>query len=149
MPRVKVCINSHLVYSFSLCCGEFVDGGKFAIKIAPMRHNASAQKRAFIMGQAGKNHVLIKTILFLIFFKTISSLLKKTVLKSSLAFVIIVIKNRRFIKRKNIMREKIYQVLEPSKESNDVLGKVYDFFMIGIIIISIIPLAFKTHYRVF
>ena len=55
MPRVKVCNNSLLVYSFSLCFGKFVDGGKFAIKIAPMRHNASAQKGAFIMGQAGKS----------------------------------------------------------------------------------------------
>ena len=45
------------------------------------------------------------------------------------------------------MREKIYQVLEPSyKDSDDILSKVYDFFMIAVIIISIIPLAFKEHY---
>ena len=46
------------------------------------------------------------------------------------------------------MREKIYQVLEPSyKDSDDILSKVYDFFMIAVIIISIIPLAFKEHYK--
>ena len=49
---------------------------------------------------------------------------------------------------KQNMREKIYQVLEPSKD-NDVLSKVYDFFMIAVIIISIIPLAFKEHYKAF
>ena len=47
------------------------------------------------------------------------------------------------------MREKIYQVLEPSKDNDDILSKVYDFFMIAVIIISIIPLAFKEHYKAF
>ena len=47
------------------------------------------------------------------------------------------------------MREKIYRVLEPSKENHDIASKVYDFFMIVVIIISIIPLAFKEQYSLF
>ena len=47
------------------------------------------------------------------------------------------------------IRTKIYQILEPSKENDSVASKVYDFFMIAIIIISIIPLAFKVHYKAF
>ena len=39
------------------------------------------------------------------------------------------------------MRKKLYQIIEPA--DNNVVSKIYDFFMIFIIIISLIPLAFK------
>lgn len=45
------------------------------------------------------------------------------------------------------MREKIFQIIEPAKEN--VLSKVYDFFMMAVIIISVIPLAFKETNIVF
>lgn len=45
------------------------------------------------------------------------------------------------------MREKIYQIIEPAKES--LLSKVYDLFMMAVIIVSIIPLAFKDTNNVF
>ena len=39
------------------------------------------------------------------------------------------------------MRKKLYQIIEP--ENDNVLSKIYDFFMMTVIVISIIPLAFK------
>ena len=41
------------------------------------------------------------------------------------------------------MRERIYQIIEKS-EGDDKISAVYDTFMIVMIILSIIPLAFKT-----
>lgn len=41
------------------------------------------------------------------------------------------------------MRKKIYTVIEPDN-SGDKLSAVYDFFMMATIIISIVPLTFKT-----
>ncbi len=45
--------------------------------------------------------------------------------------------------RKMITRERIYAVIEKS-EGNDVASAAYDYFMIAVIIVSLIPLAFKT-----
>ncbi|GEM_PF-5935760 len=59
MPRVKVCINSHLVYSFSFfsmlwrVCGW----GEVCYKNSNDATQRIGAKRAFIMGQAGKNRV--------------------------------------------------------------------------------------------
>ena len=39
------------------------------------------------------------------------------------------------------MRKKLYQIIEPANDN--VLSKIYDFFMMTVIVISIIPLAFK------
>lgn len=41
------------------------------------------------------------------------------------------------------MREHIYQIIEKS-DGNDKLSKIYDIFMIVVILVSMIPLAFKT-----
>lgn len=41
------------------------------------------------------------------------------------------------------MREHIYQIIEKS-DGNDKLSKTYDIFMIVVILVSMIPLAFKT-----
>lgn len=40
-------------------------------------------------------------------------------------------------------RERVYSIIEKS-EGNDVASMVYDYFMIVVIVISLIPLAFKT-----
>lgn len=45
-------------------------------------------------------------------------------------------------------RKRIYEIIEKS-DGGDLLSAVYDFVMIGLIIISIIPLAFKSENRVF
>ncbi len=45
------------------------------------------------------------------------------------------------------MRKKLYDVLEPSKDS--LLSKIYDIFMIFVIIASILPLFFKQTNAVF
>ena len=45
------------------------------------------------------------------------------------------------------MRNKIYQIIEPAKDS--LLSKIYDFFMMAVIIISLIPLAFKETNLIF
>ncbi len=50
-------------------------------------------------------------------------------------------------RKKNIMRNKIYQIIEPA--NNNIWSKIYDFFMMTVIIVSIIPLAFKDTYTVF
>lgn len=46
------------------------------------------------------------------------------------------------------MRKRIYEVIELSQE-DDRLSKIYDIFMMGIIIISLIPMAFKEEYLIF
>ena len=45
------------------------------------------------------------------------------------------------------MRSKIYEIIEPAKD--DLLSKIYDFFMMAVIIISLIPLAFKDTNLIF
>lgn len=40
------------------------------------------------------------------------------------------------------MRKRIYEIIEVSKD-NDILSKIYDSFMMIIIILSLVPLAFK------
>ncbi|MCD7827603.1 MAG: ion transporter [Clostridiales bacterium] len=46
------------------------------------------------------------------------------------------------------MRRRIFEIIEPSENGNK-LSKIYDFVMIGVIIASIVPLAFKTSNAVF
>ncbi len=46
------------------------------------------------------------------------------------------------------MRKRIYEVVSASN-GNDALSSVYDFFMIAVILISILPLAFKRSYMCF
>jgi hypothetical protein len=46
------------------------------------------------------------------------------------------------------MRKRIYEIIEVSHE-NDLLSRVYDSFMMIAIVVSLIPLAFKTEYFVF
>lgn len=41
------------------------------------------------------------------------------------------------------MRKRLFEIIEISKE-NDVLSSVYDMFIMLVIVISIIPLTFKT-----
>lgn len=45
-------------------------------------------------------------------------------------------------------RKRLYEIIEVSN-GNDALSKIYDFFMMGIILCSMIPLAFKTQSRLF
>ena len=45
------------------------------------------------------------------------------------------------------MRSKIYEIIEPAKDN--LLSKIYDFFMMAVIIISLIPLAFKDTNLIF
>lgn len=46
------------------------------------------------------------------------------------------------------MRKRIFEIIEASKD-NDVWSRVYDIFMIVVIIASLVPLAFKTEYEAF
>ena len=46
------------------------------------------------------------------------------------------------------MRKRIYEIIEVSDGKN-ILSSIYDFFMIVVIIASLIPLAFKTEYFAF
>lgn len=46
------------------------------------------------------------------------------------------------------MRKKIYEIIEPSGDGKK-LSRVYDFIMMATIVISIIPLAFKTNNLLF
>lgn len=46
------------------------------------------------------------------------------------------------------MRERIYQIIEKS-EGEDRVSHIYDIFMLVVIIVSLIPLAFKTENAVF
>ena len=40
------------------------------------------------------------------------------------------------------MRKKLYEIIEPAKDN--LLSKIYDFFMMLMIVASLVPLAFKT-----
>ena len=46
------------------------------------------------------------------------------------------------------MRKRIYEIIEVS-DGNDILSRIYDIFMMTVIIISLVPLAFKTEYSAF
>lgn len=46
------------------------------------------------------------------------------------------------------MRERIYQIIEKS-DGDDKLSQVYDIFMMSVIVISLVPLAFKTEIALF
>lgn len=46
------------------------------------------------------------------------------------------------------MRKRIYEILEAGNTDNKY-GRYYDWFMMGTILVSIIPLAFKTQHSVF
>lgn len=46
------------------------------------------------------------------------------------------------------MREKIFEIIEIEEDVNN-LSRIYDLFMIGIIILSILPLAFKNDMPIF
>lgn len=46
------------------------------------------------------------------------------------------------------MRDKIYQIIESEQEDSNI-SRAYDLFMIAIIVISILPLAFKHHDQLF
>lgn len=45
------------------------------------------------------------------------------------------------------MRKRVFEIIEVSS-GGDKLSSIYDFFMIGLIILSLIPLAFKVEYSV-
>ena len=45
------------------------------------------------------------------------------------------------------MRKQIFDIIEPQQDS--ILSRVYDYFMLVMIIISLIPLAFREDYRCF
>ena len=40
-------------------------------------------------------------------------------------------------------RKRVFEIIERS-EGNDLLSTLYDWFMIAIIVLSLIPLAFKS-----
>ena len=46
------------------------------------------------------------------------------------------------IAKENIMRKKIFEIIEPSQKSN-IFSSIYDGFMIVIILLSLLPLCFK------
>ena len=46
------------------------------------------------------------------------------------------------------MRKFIFKIIEPSDGGNK-LSRIYDFIMMGTIIVSIVPLAFKTSNALF
>ena len=45
-------------------------------------------------------------------------------------------------------RERIFEIIEAGKD-NDTASKIYDFFMMAVIVVSLIPLFFKTEYQLF
>ena len=45
------------------------------------------------------------------------------------------------------MRKKLYEIIEPA--TDNLLSKIYDFFMMTVIVVSLIPLAFKESNQVF
>ena len=45
------------------------------------------------------------------------------------------------------MRKKLYQILEPAQDN--IFSKIYDLFMMTVIIVSITPLVFKETNEVF
>ncbi|MCH5187555.1 MAG: ion transporter [Oscillospiraceae bacterium] len=47
------------------------------------------------------------------------------------------------------MRKRIYELIEMSSDNDDILGSIYDVFMIVTIVLSILPLAFKSQTRLF
>ena len=47
-----------------------------------------------------------------------------------------------------LMRERIYQIIEKS-DGDDKLSRIYDIFMLTIIVVSLVPLAFKSDNIVF
>ena len=52
------------------------------------------------------------------------------------------------MKESEKMRKRIYEIIEKS-DGQDNLSKIYDIFMICTIILSLIPLTFKTSNNVF
>ena len=46
------------------------------------------------------------------------------------------------------MRKKIFDIIEVAKEK-DILSEIYDWFMMVVILISIVPLAFHAEYKIF
>lgn len=46
------------------------------------------------------------------------------------------------------MRKRIFEIIEAAGE-NDLASSIYDFFVIFIIVLSLVPLAFKTEYYAF
>ena len=51
-------------------------------------------------------------------------------------------------REKAIMRKRLFEIIEVSQD-NDRLSIAYDIFMMLVILISIIPLAFVTNYPIF
>ena len=45
------------------------------------------------------------------------------------------------------MRKKLYEIIEPARDN--LLSKIYDFFMMAMIVASLVPLAFKETNPVF
>lgn len=45
------------------------------------------------------------------------------------------------------MRKKLYEIIEPARDN--LLSKIYDFFMMAMIVASLVPLAFKETHPVF
>ena len=45
------------------------------------------------------------------------------------------------------MRKKLYEIIEPAKDN--LASKIYDFFMMAMIVASLVPLAFKETNPVF
>ncbi len=43
------------------------------------------------------------------------------------------------------MRKKIYDIIQPSDNNESMLSSAYDWFMMAVIIISLVPLAFKNN----
>ena len=46
------------------------------------------------------------------------------------------------------MRKKIYEIIEVA-EGDNLPSRIYDYFMIAVIIVSLMPLAFKQTYFAF
>ena len=46
------------------------------------------------------------------------------------------------------MRRKIYYIIEKA-EDNNTLSRIYDFLMLGFIILSLVPLFFKNDNQLF
>ena len=45
------------------------------------------------------------------------------------------------------MRKRIYEIIETAKD-NDIASRIYDFFMILVILVSLVPIALKQHIAV-
>ena len=46
------------------------------------------------------------------------------------------------------MRKRIFSIIEKS-DGKDIVSSIYDYFMIVVIIASLVPLAFKSENKVF